>query len=99
MAAHGGKFCTSVSVFFAYLDVSSSPLHDFNLQFLFGLASKTFPTMEKVLRRNVTGPILLYIIKYVKGFIIAVWPNKCAKLSEDGELTVKIGRALSSFLK
>ena len=58
MAAHGGKFWTSVSVLFAVLYVSSSPLHDFSLKFLFGSASKTFPTMEKVFRRNTTGPIL-----------------------------------------
>ena len=36
MAAHVEKFCTSVSVLFAVLYVSSSPLHDFNIQFLFG---------------------------------------------------------------
>ena len=30
-----------------------------------------------------------YIIEYLKGFIIAVWPKKCTKLSEDGKLTVK----------
>ena len=58
MAAHGGKFWTSVSVLFAVLYVSSSPLHDFNFQFLFGSTSKTFTTMEKVHRRNITGPVL-----------------------------------------
>ena len=31
MAAHVGKFWTSVSVLFAVMYVSSSPLHDFNL--------------------------------------------------------------------
>ena len=36
----------------------SSPLHNFNFQFLFGLASKTFTTMEKVDRRNITGSVL-----------------------------------------
>ena len=40
-----------------------------------------------------------YIIEYLKGFVIAVWPKKCTKLSEDGKLTVKKGRVLSSFLK
>ena len=30
MATHGGKFCTSVSVLFAVLHVSSSPLQDFD---------------------------------------------------------------------
>ena len=40
-----------------------------------------------------------YIIEYSKGFIIAVWPKKCTKLSEDGKLTVKKGLALSSFFK
>ena len=57
MAAHGGKFGTLVSVLFAVLYVSSSPLHDFNLHFLFGSASKTSTTMEEVLRRY-TRPIL-----------------------------------------
>ena len=40
MAAHGGKFCTSVSVLFAVLYVSSSPLHDFNLQFFVSFGFK-----------------------------------------------------------
>ena len=40
-----------------------------------------------------------YIIEYLKGFIIAVWPKKRTKLSEDGKLTVKKGRALNSFFK
>ena len=56
-ATYGGKFCTSVSVLFAVLHFSSSPLHYFNLQFLFGSASKTFTTMEKVLR-YITEPVL-----------------------------------------
>ena len=30
-----------------------------------------------------------YIIVHSKGFIIAVWPKKCTKLSEDGKLMVK----------
>ena len=58
MAAHGGKFFTSVSVLFAVLNVRFSPLQDFNLQFLFGSASKTFATMEKVFKRNITGHTL-----------------------------------------
>ena len=58
MAAHGGKFWTSVSVLFAVLYVSSSPLRDLNFQFLFGSTSKTFTTMEKLHRRNITGPVL-----------------------------------------
>ena len=40
------------------LYVSSSSLYDFNLQFLFGSTSKTFPTMGKVFKRNITGPTL-----------------------------------------
>ena len=58
IVAHGGKFCTSASVLFAVLYVSSSPLHDFNLQFLFGSASKTTTAMEKLHRQNVTGRVL-----------------------------------------
>ena len=57
MAAHGGKFWTSVSDF-SVLYVSSIPLHDFNIQFLFGSTSKTFTTTEKVHRRKITGPVL-----------------------------------------
>ena len=49
---------TSVSVLFAVLYPSSNPLHNFNFQFLFGSTSKTFITMEKVHRRNITGPVL-----------------------------------------
>ena len=58
MAAHGGKFWTSVSVLLVVLYVTSSRLQDFNLQFLFGSTSKTFTTMEKVHRRIITGAIL-----------------------------------------
>ena len=29
------------------------------------------------------------MIEWLKGFIIAVWPKKCAKLSKDGKFTVK----------
>ena len=58
MIAHGEKFCMSVSVLFGVLYVNSSPLHEFNLQFLLGSASKTLTSVEKSLRRNITGPIL-----------------------------------------
>ena len=30
-----------------------------------------------------------YIIEYLKRFIIAVWPKKCTKLSEDSKITMK----------
>ena len=40
-----------------------------------------------------------YIFEYLKGFIIAGWPKKCIKLSKDGKLTVKGGRAFGSVLK
>ena len=36
-----------------------------------------------------------YIVEYLKGFIIPVWPKKCFKLSKDGKLMVKRGHALS----
>ena len=39
------------------------------------------------------------IFEYLKGFSIAVWYKKCAKLSKDGKLTVKRGRALSRLPK
>ena len=39
-----------------------------------------------------------YIIEYLQGFIVAAWLKKFAKLSKDGKLTVKRGRAFSSFL-
>ena len=58
MTALGDQFWTSVLVLFAVLYVSSSPLHEFNFQFLFGSTSKTFTTIEKVDRRNITGPVL-----------------------------------------
>ena len=58
MAAHGVKFCTSVSIVIVLLYVSSTLLHDFHLQILFGSASKTFTTVDKVFRRNTTGPII-----------------------------------------
>ena len=38
--------------------VSFNPLRDFILQFSCGSASKTFTTMEKVHRQNITGPVL-----------------------------------------
>ena len=43
-------------------------------------------------RKKCSDEILLdqfYIIEYLKGSVIAVWPKKCTKLSEDGKLTVK----------
>ena len=40
-----------------------------------------------------------YTDGYLKVFIIAVWPKKCAILSKGGKRTVKSGRAFSSFLK
>ena len=43
-------------------------------------------------REKCTDEILLqlfYIIEYLKGLTIAVWPKKCAKLSKDGELMLK----------
>ena len=41
-----------------------------------------------------------YIFDCLKRFVIAVWPKNCAKLSKENcKLTVKIGRAFSSFLK
>ena len=86
MAAHGGKFWTSVSVLFAVLHVSSSPLHDFNFQLLFGSSSKTFTTTEKVKRRNITEPVLHIRLKR---FVIIVWPKNCPKLCKDDKLTVK----------
>ena len=40
-----------------------------------------------------------YIFECLKRFVISVWPKNCPTLSEDGKLTVKKGRALTSFLK
>ena len=40
-----------------------------------------------------------YIFQCLKGFVIAVWPKNCPKLSKDGKLTVKKRRTLSTFLK
>ena len=42
--------------------------------------------------KKCTDEILLdqfYIFECLKGFVIAVWPKNCPKLSEDGKLTVK----------
>ena len=58
MAANGDQFLTSVAVFLAVLYLSSSPFRDFNFQLLFGSTSKIFTTVEKELRRNITGPVL-----------------------------------------
>ena len=85
MAAHGGKF----------LDVSFSPFRGLVSQ-LVRLRQHSQPW------KKCSDEILLdqfYIIEYLKGFIIAVWPKKCTKLSEDGKVKVKKGRALSSFFK
>ena len=91
MAVHVRKFCTSVSVLFAVLYVSSSPLHDFNLQFLFGSASNIFPTLEKVHRRSITGPILhIRVVKSIHYCSVAYSKNR-SKLCRDGKLTVKKG--------
>ena len=79
MTADGGKFCASVSVLFAIFYVSFSSLHDSNLQFSFDSASKTFTTIEKVFRRNITGRILQ---KYLKAFKTGLRPKKCAELSK-----------------
>ena len=49
------------------VQMSSSPLRNFNLQFSFDSVSKTFTTLEKVLRRNITE-----IFECLKGFIMAV---------------------------
>ena len=40
-----------------------------------------------------------YISEYLKRFIMAMWPKKCAKLSKDGKFTVKRGCALDGLLK
>ena len=87
MAAHGGKFWTSVPV------LSTTLIFSFCLV-RFRKHSQPW--------KNCTDEILLdqfYIIEYLKGFIIAAWPKNCPKLSEDGKLTVKKGRALSTFPK
>ena len=97
MVTHGGKFCTSVSVLLVVLYVSSSPLRDFNLQVLFIWLRKHSEPWK-----NCTDELLLdqfYIFECLKGFIIAVWPKNCPELSKDDKLTVKKGRALSTFLK
>ena len=90
MAAHGGKFWTSVSVLFAVLYVISSILRNFNLQFLFGSQPWKKCTDELLLDQ-------FYIIECLKGFVIAVWPKNCRELSKDGKLTVTKGLAISAF--
>ena len=97
MAAYGGKFCTSVSVLFAVFYVSSSPLHDFNFQFLFGSPSNKFTTTEKLHRKNITGQ-LIQIRVFKKIRYIAVWFKNFRRLSKDGKQTVKkdVHRVLSS---
>ena len=39
--------------------------------------------------KKCTDEILLDMFEYLKGFVIAVWPKNCPKLSKDGKLTVK----------
>ena len=83
MSAHGGKFCTSVSVPFAVLYVSFSPLQVYTTLilsfYLLRLRKRCQPW------KMCSDEILLdqfYIIKYLKGFIIAVWPKKnCLKMA------------------
>ena len=82
-----GNFARQFQSFFAVLYVSSTPLHDFNLQFQVGSASKTFKTMEKVHKQIITGPV--YIFECLKRFDIAVWPKNCPKLFKNGKMTVK----------
>ena len=94
MAAHGGKFWTSVSVLFAVLYVSSSLLRDFNRHF--NLRKHSQPWKKR------TDKLLLdqfYIFECSKEFIIAVWPKNYPKLFKDGKLTVTKGRALNTFLE
>ena len=87
MAAHGGKFCTSVPVLYTTL------IFSFTLVRL----RKHSQTWKKCSDEILLGQF--YINKHLKVFITAVWPNKCAKLSKGGKLTVKSGRAFSNFLK
>ena len=62
-----------------------------------GSASETFTTTEKVFRRLLLDQF--YIFEHLKGFIIAVWPKKYAKLSKDSKSMVKSGCAHGSLLK
>ena len=97
MATHVGNFvrqfhssswsCTPVPVFYVTLIFSFC---------LVRLRKHSQP------RKKYTDEILpgqFYIFECIKGFIIAVCPKNCPKLSKDGKLTVKKGRGLSSFLK
>ena len=95
-AGHEDQFCTSVSVLFAVLYVSFSPLHEFNFQSFVRLRKHSQPWKKR------TYEILLdqfYIFECLKEFVIAVWPKNCPKLSKNGKLTVKNGRVLSNFPK
>ena len=81
------RSCTSVSVLYATLIFSFC---------LVRLRKHSQPW------KKCTDEILLdqfYIFECLKGFVIAVWPKNCPKLSKDGKLTVTKGRALSTFLK
>ena len=72
MAAHGVKFCTSVSILIVLIYVSSTPLHDFDLQILFGSALETFTTVDEVFRQNTTGPVLhIRVLERIHYFRVA----------------------------
>ena len=87
MAAHGGKFWTSVSV------LCTTIIFSFCLVWLRKHSQPWKKCSDEILLDQ------FYIIEYLKGFVIAVWPKKCTKLSEDGKLTVNKGLALTSFFK
>ena len=53
---------------------TSVPVFCMNFQFLFGLTSKTFPTMEKCSDEIILDQF--YIFQCLKGFVIAVWPKQ-----------------------
>ena len=99
---HGRKWSQDGRPWKPILDVSFSLLRGLVRQFQsltwlqllvfvwFGF--KSIPNHGK----SVQDEILLdqfYIIEYSKGFKNTLWPEKCVKLSRDGKLTVKIGRA------
>ena len=88
-------------------EVSFSPLRALVRQFqsfsgvgpsvLFGSASRHSQPWKQC-----SDEILLdqlHIFESLKAFIITVCPKKSTKVSEDGKLTVKRGRTLSSLLK
>ena len=55
--------------------------------------------MEKAFRRNITRPVLHNRVFKRIYFLPCGLRSVCTKLSEDGKLTVKKGRTLSSFFK